>query len=63
MQTGDTHERFRKSSYSSENGQACVEIAHTLDAVRDSKNPAGPVLRVGLAPLVASLRRGWPTGA
>lgn len=55
--------QFRKSSYSSENGQACVEIARTLDAVRDSKNPAGPVLRVDLAPLMVNLRRGWPTGA
>jgi hypothetical protein len=38
---------WRKSSYSSGNGQ-CVEIATLPDstrAVRDSKDPDGPVLR------------------
>lgn len=38
---------WRKSSYSGSNGGACVEIAilpnYSL-AVRDSKNPDGPVL-------------------
>ncbi|MGW0120661.1 DUF397 domain-containing protein [Streptomyces sp. NPDC003327] len=37
---------WRKSSYSGPNGGDCVEVA-PLDAhvaVRDSKNPAGPVL-------------------
>ena len=35
-----------KSSYSAGNGN-CVEVAFTTEAVavRDSKNPAGPVLR------------------
>ncbi|MEV5878759.1 DUF397 domain-containing protein [Streptomyces sp. NPDC052101] len=38
-----------KSSYSSEAGGSCVEIAnliptHTLVAVRDSKHPHGPAL-------------------
>ncbi|MFQ6226138.1 DUF397 domain-containing protein [Nocardia sp. NPDC002869] len=34
-----------KSSYSQPSGD-CVEVAHTTDAVgvRDSKDPAGPVL-------------------
>jgi len=38
--------RWFKSSRSSGNG-ACVEIAYLADAVavRDSKDPAGPVLR------------------
>lgn len=36
--------RWRKSSYSGNQGN-CVELAHTLDAVRDSKNPTGPALR------------------
>ena len=38
---------WRKSSYSSGNGGACVEIARNLPgvvAVRDSKDPGGPGL-------------------
>ncbi len=38
---------WRKSSYSSGNGGACVEVARNLPgavAVRDSKDPAGPAL-------------------
>src|SRR2546430_5591619 len=35
--------RWRKSTRSNANG-ACVELAHTLDRVRDSKNPNGPAL-------------------
>jgi hypothetical protein len=31
--------RFRKSSYSNQSAD-CVEVASTLDHVRDSKNPA-----------------------
>jgi hypothetical protein len=40
---------WRKSSYSSDQGGECVEVAETPTAtiaVRDSKNPAGPVLTV-----------------
>ncbi|MBM7438913.1 DUF397 domain-containing protein [Streptomyces sp. HB132] len=38
-----------KSSYSGANTTECVEAAHLPDvtAVRDSKNPHGPVLRFG----------------
>lgn len=39
---------FVKSSYSSGNGE-CVEVARNVPgtvAVRDSKQPGGPVLRV-----------------
>ncbi|MGH3478876.1 MAG: DUF397 domain-containing protein [Pseudonocardiaceae bacterium] len=36
---------WRKSSHSGEDGN-CVELAHTPGAIRDSKNPAGPVLLV-----------------
>jgi len=38
---------WRKSSYSSGNGGACVEVARNLPgivAVRDSKDPDGPAL-------------------
>jgi hypothetical protein len=40
---------WRKSSYSGSNGGDCVEIAVLSDAsraVRDSKDPGGPVLAV-----------------
>ena len=42
---------WRKASRSSSNGGACVEVAslHSIVAVRDSKNPAGPVLTVASA--------------
>ncbi|WAZ21405.1 DUF397 domain-containing protein [Streptomyces cinnabarinus] len=37
---------WRKSSYSGDQGGSCVEIAEGTSAiaVRDSKNPAGPIL-------------------
>ncbi|HVV21620.1 MAG TPA: DUF397 domain-containing protein [Pseudonocardiaceae bacterium] len=50
--------RWRKSSRSGGNGGACVELAHTGRAVRDSKNPAGPVLTVDVGPLLAAVRAG-----
>ncbi|MFD9734068.1 DUF397 domain-containing protein [Umezawaea sp. NPDC059074] len=42
---------WRKSSYSSENGEGnCVEVSFGRTvAVRDSKNPAGPILTVSEA--------------
>jgi hypothetical protein len=41
---------WRTSSYSGSNGGNCIEVATTADAVaiRDSKDPRGPVL--SLAP-------------
>ncbi|MGW3986478.1 DUF397 domain-containing protein [Streptomyces sp. NPDC004830] len=39
--------QWRKSSYSGDQGGQCVEVAETPEAavaVRDSKNPHGPVL-------------------
>ncbi|MBQ1073080.1 DUF397 domain-containing protein [Micromonospora sp. C31] len=42
-----TGARWRKSSRSSTNGGACVEVADNLPGVvgvRDSKDPAGPAL-------------------
>ena len=44
-----TRAERRKSSRSGSNGGACVEVARNLPcgvAVRDSKNPDGPVLIV-----------------
>lgn len=40
---------WRKSSRSGDNGGACVEVARNLPgvvAVRDSKDPGGPILIV-----------------
>ncbi|MFD4665913.1 DUF397 domain-containing protein [Streptomyces halstedii] len=42
--------QWRKSSYSGTNGGDCVEVVDGIPAavpVRDSKNPAGPVLLLG----------------
>ena len=44
---------WRKSSHSGTNAN-CVELA--VGAVRDSKNPSGPVLRVDVTELVAAVR-------
>jgi Domain of unknown function (DUF397) len=41
---------WRKSSYTGSNGGNCVEVADNLSgvvAVRDSKDPGGPVLAFG----------------
>ncbi len=49
--------QWRKSSRSSGQNGACVELAYA-GAVRDSKNPAGPVLRVDLGGLLTSVKGG-----
>lgn len=54
--------RWRKSSHSTDHGTDCVEIAHTPDliAVRDSKEPDGPILTftpATFAAFLASTRR------
>ena len=53
---------WRKSSYSSSQGDACVELADLGAAVgvRDSKDPNGPTLTLGrgeFAVLLAVLKR------
>jgi hypothetical protein len=51
---------WRKSSRST-NTNSCVEVAGSLDAVRDSKNPDGPVLKFapdGLGLFLAALHQG-----
>lgn len=48
--------RWRKSSRSTAN-DTCVELGNN-GAVRDSKNPAGPALRVDLAGLLAAVSGG-----
>jgi hypothetical protein len=40
------------------NSQNCVELRDTLDAVRDSKNTAGPILRGDMLALVRAVRAG-----
>jgi hypothetical protein len=49
--------RWRKSS-KSDTGGSCVELAHTLGAVQDSKNPGGPVLSVSVSTLLATVKAG-----
>lgn len=54
--------RWRKSSRSGSEGGNCVELGHTGGnqpaAVRDSKNPTGPVLRLDLAAFVDAVKGG-----
>jgi hypothetical protein len=41
--------QWRKSTYSSDQGGQCIEVAeipHNAIAVRDSKTPAGPMLTI-----------------
>ena len=50
--------RWRKSRHSEGGGGNCVEVAHTLSAVRDSKNPHGPVLAADVRALITEIRAG-----
>ena len=49
--------RWVKSSYSDPYND-CVEVASTLNQVRDSKEPGGPVLAVDVAVFVAAIKSG-----
>ncbi|UNS98337.1 DUF397 domain-containing protein [Streptomyces tubbatahanensis] len=57
---------WRKSSYSNQDGGACIEVADnvaTLVPVRDSKTPHGPVLTFPPATwtsFISALRHGEP---
>lgn len=53
----DSALRWRKSSRSAAK-DTCVELAHTLGAVRDSKNPGGPVLGLDARALVRAVQAG-----
>lgn len=50
----DVH--WRRSSCSA-GANNCVELGSD-GAIRDSKNPDGPVLRVALSDLIAAVKRG-----
>lgn len=49
--------RWRKANRSGQEGN-CVELAHTLTVVRDSKIPGGPTLRADALALLAAVRSG-----
>jgi hypothetical protein len=53
------HNKWRKSSRSQNEG-ACVEL-HPDGAVRDSKNPDGPVLATSLSGLLSAVKAGQLT--
>jgi hypothetical protein len=46
--------QWRKSTRSA-NSANCVELAGTLDRVRDSKNPNGPTLAISLTSLLSAV--------
>jgi hypothetical protein len=49
---------WRKSSFSGGDDNDCVELVGALDAVRDSRNPDGPVLRTDLCGFLTTVREG-----
>jgi Domain of unknown function (DUF397) len=51
----NTPHRWRKSSHSNEDG-ACIELAHTHDTLRDSKNPNGPTLTGDVHRLLTAIK-------
>jgi hypothetical protein len=59
MSNGDFgHAEWRKSSWSGDNGGHCVEVAALpgMVGLRDSKEPAGPVLTATPAEFAAFVR-------
>jgi hypothetical protein len=57
MKVPDVADDWRTSSFSAQETD-CVQMRRTLDALRDSKNPNGPVLAVGAGPLLAAVKDG-----
>ena len=55
MSTAERRNKWRTSSFS-DTGNGCVDIAHTLGAVRDSKNVHGPQLTVDARHLVLAVK-------
>ncbi len=55
----ELHPLWRKSSYSSQEGGTCIELANltTTVGVRDSTDPNGPVLHFGRGAVATLLRR------
>jgi hypothetical protein len=51
-----TSRRWRKSTHS-QNTSTCVELANTLDAIRDSKNPTALVV-AHLSTFLTEVKRG-----
>jgi hypothetical protein len=49
--------RWRKSTRSQNEGN-CIELSATLDRIRDSKNPTGPILQVDVAEFVRVAKLG-----
>jgi hypothetical protein len=57
----DTRPVWRKSSHSGGDNGNCVEVNDTLNGVRDSKNPNGPVLKfheIDLQAFIAGVKEG-----
>ncbi|QKW33817.1 DUF397 domain-containing protein [Actinomadura sp. NAK00032] len=53
------HPTWRKSSYTSQEGGTCVELAslNTTTDIRDSTDPDGPVLHLGRDAMTELLNR------
>lgn len=57
-----TDARWRKSSYSGGEGGNCVEVNQDLTAIRDSKNPNGPVVTGDVRALIEAIKAGRSYG-
>jgi hypothetical protein len=49
-------DKWRKSTFTQDQG-ACVEL-HPQGAIRDSKDPGGPIIKAGYAGLLAAVKAG-----